>query len=50
MSVVSDQLNRGVLSAAELRQRLGVSPATMMRTLRHAEPEIIRIGRGRAIR
>ena len=50
MSVVSDQLNRGVLSAAELRQRLGVSPATMMRTLRQVESEVIRIGRGRAIR
>lgn len=50
MSAISDQLNRGVLHAAELRQRLGVSPATLMRALRQAEPAVIRIGRGRAIR
>ena len=50
MSAISDQLSRGVLPAAELRQRLGVSPATLMRGLRQAEPAVIRIGRGRAIR
>ena len=50
MSEISDHLRRGVLPAAELRQRLGVSPATMMRALRQAEAEVIRIGRGRAIR
>jgi HipA-like C-terminal domain len=50
MSAISDQLNRRVLPAAELRQRLGVSPATLMRGLRQAEPAVIRIGRGRAIR
>lgn len=43
-----DELNRGVLSAAMLRERLGVSPATLMRMVRQAEPEILRIGRGRA--
>jgi hypothetical protein len=50
MSAVSEQLNRGVLSSAELRQRLGVSPATMMRALRQSGPDVVRIGRGRAIR
>src|SRR2546423_9600954 len=41
-------LNRGVLPAADLRERLGVSPATLMRMVREAGPEILRIGRGRA--
>ena len=49
MSAISDQLWRGVLQASELRQRLGVSPATMMRAIRQ-KPEVLRIGRGRAIR
>src|SRR2546430_10823089 len=42
------ELNRGVLPAADLRERLGVSPATLMRMVREAGPEILRIGRGRA--
>lgn len=42
------QLNRGVLPAADLRERLGVSAATLMRMVREAGPEILRIGRGRA--
>src|SRR5260221_8493798 len=42
------ELNRGVLPAADLRDRLGVSPATLMRMVREAGPEILRIGRGRA--
>lgn len=42
------ELNRGVLGAADLRQRLGVSPATLMRMVRQAGPDVIRIGRGRA--
>src|SRR6476660_8774214 len=46
-SVVSE-LNRGVLRAADLRERLGVSPATLMRMVREVGPEILRIGRGRA--
>ena len=45
---VLDELNRGVLSAAVLRERLGVSPATLMRMVQKAGPEILRIGRGRA--
>src|SRR5436190_22039750 len=42
------ELNRGVLPAADFRERLGVSPATLMRMVREAGPEILRIGRGRA--
>src|SRR5436189_5076101 len=42
------ELGRGVLSAHDLRERLGVSPATLMRMVREAGPEILRIGRGRA--
>jgi len=44
------ELSRGVLHSADLRQRLGVSPATLMRGLREAGPDVIRIGRGRATR
>src|SRR5438445_903533 len=47
-SGVVSELNRGVLRAADLRERLGVSPATLMRLVREAGPEILRIGRGRA--
>ncbi|MBP6716492.1 MAG: HipA domain-containing protein, partial [Acidobacteria bacterium] len=44
------ELQRGVLRAAELRQRLGVSPATLMRAVREAGADIISIGRARATR
>lgn len=44
------ELNRGAVHAAELRVRLGVSPATLMRTVRGAGPNVVRIGRGRATR
>jgi HipA-like C-terminal domain len=44
------ELSRGVLDAADLRQRLGVSPATLMRGVRDAGPNVVRIGRGRATR
>jgi len=37
-----------VLHASDLRERLGVSPATLMRIVRNAGPNIMRIGRGRA--
>jgi HipA-like C-terminal domain len=47
-SDVISELNRGVLSAADLRERLGVSPATLMRMVREAGTEILRIGRARA--
>ena len=42
------ELNRGVLSAPDLRERLGVSASTLMRAVREAGTEILRIGRGRA--
>lgn len=45
-----DELGRGVLHAADLRQRLGVSAATLMRRVRNAEPRVLRMGRGRATR
>jgi hypothetical protein len=35
-SDVISELNRGVLPAADLRERLGVSPATLMRMVREA--------------
>lgn len=50
MSRVSTELNRGVLHAAELRERLAVSPATLMRMVRDVGPQLVRIGRGRATR
>ena len=48
MRSVSTELSRGVLHAADLRERLGVSPATLMRMVRDAGLDIVRIGRGRA--
>ena len=39
-----------VLAAAELRERLDVSASTLMRGVREAGPEIVRVGRGRATR
>lgn len=50
IDAIRNLLRWGVLGAADLRQRLGVSPATLMRGLRHVGPEVIRIGRGRATR
>ena len=50
MSAVLAELNRGVLHAVDLRERLGVSPATLMRAVREAGPDVVRIGRGRATR
>jgi hypothetical protein len=47
-SGVIGELNRGVLSAPDLRERLGVSASTLMRMVRKAGPDILRIGRGRA--
>lgn len=48
MTNVSHELSRGVIHAADLRERLGVSPATLMRMVRDVGPDIVRIGRGRA--
>jgi len=50
MSTVSIELSRGVLHAADLRQRLDISPATLMRAIREAGTDVIPIGRGRATR
>lgn len=43
-------LGQGVLDAAVLRQRLGVSAPTMMREVRQAGALVVRIGRARATR
>jgi hypothetical protein len=48
MSDVAAALGRGVLHAAALREHLGVSPATLMRMVRNAGQDVVRIGRGRA--
>lgn len=50
MNAIIDQLRWGALGAADLRQRLGVSPATLMRGLRQVGAPVIRFGRGRASR
>jgi hypothetical protein len=50
MTSVSTELSRGVLHAADLRERLSVSPATLMRMVRDAGQAVVRIGRGRATR
>src|SRR5215471_7453598 len=49
-SNVANELIRGVLSAGDLRQRLGVSGATLMRMVREAGPDILRLGQARATR
>lgn len=41
---------RGHATAAEVREGLGVSPATLSRLFRRAGPELLRLGRGRATR
>jgi hypothetical protein len=48
MKSVQTELSRGVLHAADLRDRLGVSPATLMRMVRDAGQDVVRIGRARA--
>jgi len=48
MLSVSGELSRGALHAADLRERLDVSPATLMRVVRDAGQDVVRIGRGRA--
>jgi len=50
MSTVATELGRGVLHAADLRRRLNISPATLMRAIREARTDVIPIGRGRATR
>src|SRR3990172_12589198 len=50
MNAVLAELNRGVLHAGDLRERLGDSPASLIRAVREMGPDVIRIGRGRATR
>lgn len=50
MARVTAALSRGTLPAAALRAQLGVSPATLMRMVRDAGPDVLRIGRARATR
>lgn len=50
MSTIQAQLIGGVLDAGTLRERLGVSPPTMMRLLRAEGQTVVRIGRTRATR
>src|SRR5712692_3356485 len=50
MNTAFVELRRGVLSAAELRDRLGVSAATLMRWLREGGTDVVQIGRARATR
>ena len=47
---LSAELVRGPLHASALRERLGVSPATLMRMVRDAGPDVLRLGRARATR
>ena len=49
MSSLSTELSRGVLHAAELRERLDVSPPTLMRMVRDTA-DVVRFGRGPATR
>lgn len=50
MEPVARALLRGILPAGQLQQELGVSPATLMRRVAAAGPDVVRIGRGRATR
>lgn len=50
MQALQSALGGGAMSAADLRNRLDVSPATMMRMIRDAGPAVVRVGRGRATR
>jgi hypothetical protein len=50
MDMMRVELTGGVLPAADLRRRLGISPPTLMRGLRSVGSEVVRIGRGRATR
>lgn len=50
MNPVESELSGGVLPARDLRDRLGVSPATLMRTVQAMRATVLRIGLGRATR
>ena len=49
MPTIEALLSGGILPAAALQRQLGVSPATLMRTVRDS-PEVVRFGRARATR
>ena len=50
MNTAIIELRRGVLRAADLKERLGVSAATLMRWVRQGGADVVRIGRARATR
>lgn len=50
MNPVESELSGGVLPAGDLRERLGISPATLMRTVQAMRATVLRMGRGRATR
>jgi hypothetical protein len=50
VGTILSELSDGVLPAADLRQRLGLSPVNLMRGVHAAGSEVVRIGRARATR
>ncbi len=50
MSLLTDQLRRGVVSARQLTRTLEISPATLMRWIRAEGGSVVALGRGRATR
>ena len=50
MSLLTEQLKNGVVSANLLTKALGVSPATLMRRIRAERGSVVALGRGRATR
>src|SRR3989304_3095617 len=50
MSLLTEQLKSGVVSAKLLTRALGVSPATLMRRIRAEQGSVVALGRGRATR
>ncbi len=50
MNRVMTILRRGVASSASLRDSLGTSPTTLIRLIREAGPDVVRLGRARATR
>jgi hypothetical protein len=50
MQPLLQTLARGVISASELRERLGVSRATLMRVVQDAGADVVQIGRARSTR
>lgn len=48
MNRVASTLTRGIASSAALRDAVGVSPATLIRLIRDAGPDVVRLGRARA--